>query len=121
MRRLPAELPKEGVILVEIGGNDILGETSVREFAERLDQLLARVTGPGSTVAMFELPLPPLGNRFGAVQRRLAHKHGVILIPKRVLLNVLLSPETTQDSLHLNAEGHRRLAKQVQHMLREDG
>lgn len=67
---------------------------------------------------MFELPLPPQGNLVRAAQRRLA-QHGVILIPNSVLLDVLLSPQTTQDSLHLNGQGQRQLVESVRLMLKE--
>ena len=55
-RDMPAQ---GGVVLVEIGGNDLLGGTPSPLFASDLDRLLAKVCQPGRTVLMFELPLPP--------------------------------------------------------------
>jgi acyl-CoA thioesterase-1 len=102
-----------GLVLVEIGGNDLLGETSPAQFERDLAQLLERVCNSQRTVLMFELPLPPLYNEFGRIQRRLAARHGVRLIPKRILMRVLAEGGATLDSIHLSDAGHQRLAEAV--------
>jgi acyl-CoA thioesterase-1 len=101
------------VVIVEIGGNDFLGGGSVEDFEEGLDALLKAVCKPGRQVAMFELPIPPLYERFGRVQRKLASRHGVALIPKRILLSVIEAADATVDSLHLTQRGHDRMAAVV--------
>jgi acyl-CoA thioesterase-1 len=100
-------------VIVEIGGNDFLGGGSVEDFEEGLDALLKAVCKPGRQVAMFELPIPPLYERFGRVQRKLASRHGVALIPKRILLSVIEAADATVDSLHLTQRGHDRMAAVV--------
>ena len=110
--------PAEGIVLLEIGGNDILGSTTVGQFERTLDELLRTVSRPGRQVVMLELPLPPLFNEYGRVQRRLASRYDVTLIPKRFLLDVLLSESTTLDSIHLSQEGHQRMADRVWDLLR---
>src|SRR5690606_2424870 len=107
---LPAE---GGIVLLEIGGNDLLGPTSAAQFETGLETLLRRVTRPGRTVLMFELPLPPLRNTFGRIQRRLAARHGVPLIPRHVFMATLTSDAATLDSVHLTERGHARLAETV--------
>jgi acyl-CoA thioesterase-1 len=62
---------------------------------------------------MLELPLPPLSNEYGRIQRRLAARHHVRLVPKRVFMSVLASDGATLDGIHLSAAGHRRLADAV--------
>jgi acyl-CoA thioesterase-1 len=108
--RLPAD---GGLVLLEIGGNDLLGTTSTAEYENGLDRLLARVRAPDRTVVMFELPLPPFCNGYGLAQRRLAAKYGVPLIPKRILIAVLTGDAATLDSIHLTPAGHERLADAV--------
>jgi acyl-CoA thioesterase I len=106
--------PVGGLVLLEIGGNDLLGGTSSAQFERDLDALLASVCGsPGRAVLMFELPLPPLANEFGRIQRRLAERYRVWLIPKRVLIGVLAGGGATLDSIHLSDEGHQRMATDV--------
>ena len=101
------------VVIVEIGGNDFLGGGSVADFEAGLDALLKAVCQPGRQVAMFELPIPPLYEGFGRVQRNLASRHGVALIPKRILLSVIAAADATVDSLHLTQQGHDRMADVV--------
>jgi len=75
-----------------------------------LDALLAYVSSPGRQVVMFELPLPPLNHEYGRIQRSLARKHNVSLVPKRVFLSVLAANDSTLDTIHLSQAGHRRMA-----------
>ena len=105
------------VVIVEIGGNDFLGGGSVAAFEAGLDALLKAVCQPGRQVAMFELPIPPLYEGFGRVQRDLASRHGVALIPKRILLSVIAAADATVDSLHLTQQGQGRMADVVWSLL----
>ena len=113
MRQAAGVSADERLVLLEIGGNDFFGETRPRAFASGLDRLLASVCRPGRVVIMLELPLPPAYNEYGRIQRRLATKYNVILIPRRVLLGVLERPGATVDSVHLSRQGHRWMAETV--------
>lgn len=55
------------LVLIEIGGNDLLGTTSTDEFATSLDALLHKMPS-SSSCAMFELPLLPFHSGYGEVQ-----------------------------------------------------
>ena len=109
--------PDVRLVLLEIGGNDLLGGTSPAEFDAGLERLLAAVCRPGRTVVMLELPLPPGCHRFGLSQRRRARMHGVTLVPKRVLLSILQQGGTTVDTIHLSPEGHSQMADTLWHVL----
>lgn len=111
-------LPRDGgLVLVAIGGNDLLGDTPAAQFERDLEQLLKRVAAPGRTVVMFELPLPPLSNEYGRIQRRLAARYDVRLIPKRILMSILAADGTTLDSIHLSPAGHERMAAAVWNLI----
>jgi acyl-CoA thioesterase-1 len=103
----------KSLVLAEIGGNDVLRANRPEAFEEGLDLLLAKLRDDGQTVIMFELPLPPFHNRYGKAQRRLAKRHDVLLIPKRVLMGVLTTDGATVDGIHLSARGHELLAETV--------
>jgi acyl-CoA thioesterase-1 len=112
-KRLPsAELDRD-VVLLEIGGNDLLGATTPADFEQNLDLLLAKVCARPVLAAMLELPLPPLYNRYGEIQRRLARRYDVVLIPKRRFASVLMGEQATLDGLHLSPAGHRKMAEMV--------
>jgi acyl-CoA thioesterase I len=101
------------LVLAEIGGNDVLRANRPEDFEQGLDVLLAKLREDGRTVVMLELPLPPFHNRYGEVQRRLAKRHGVLLIPKRILMGVLTTAGATVDRFHLSPAGHALFAETV--------
>jgi acyl-CoA thioesterase-1 len=107
----------DALVILEIGGNDLLGSTSPDAFRTHLDQLLAKTAARSGQMVMLELPLPPYRMAYGAAQRGLARKHGVTLIPKRVLASVLGMKKGTIDGLHLTQAGHDALARRVLGML----
>jgi acyl-CoA thioesterase-1 len=109
------------LILVEIGGNDVLGGIAPEAFEEGLNVLLSQLRSKNQTVVLLELPLPPFHGRYGAIQRKLAKRHGVILVPKRVLLGVLTSVGATVDSLHLSKAGSEKMAEAIGTILNSGG
>jgi acyl-CoA thioesterase-1 len=117
LRMAPKVAPEDRVILIEIGGNDLIAGAPSNEFASSLEALLKEVTAPGRTVVMFELPLMPDRIAYGQVQRRLAEKYGVWLIPKRYFVSVISGANATSDGLHLLPEGARRMAALVAQVL----
>ena len=74
-------------------------------------------TGPEREILMFELPLPPFHHNFGRIQRKLARKHGVALIPKRLFAQVLAAPGSTSDGLHLSEKGATLMADTVKDLI----
>jgi acyl-CoA thioesterase-1 len=109
-----SQVPPTGkLVLIEIGGNDLLGGTSAAQFRDDLDKLLATISQENRTLVMFELPLPPLCNAYGRAQRELAAKYNVRLIPKRVLISVLADRQATSDTIHLTEHGHLKMADAV--------
>jgi lysophospholipase L1-like esterase len=113
---------EDRVVLIEIGGNDLLGEVPSKEFEHTLDRLVSKLATPGRTIVMFELPLLPHKIAYGQVQRRLATKYGVWLIPKRYFADILGGADATSDGLHLSEAGTQRMAalvaKALAHVLR---
>jgi acyl-CoA thioesterase-1 len=119
LRRAQEMTLSDGIVLVEIGGNDLLGSTAAADYESQLDALLATLGGAGRLVVMMELPLPPFANEYGRAQRRLANKHGVRLIPKRIFVNVLTTDGATVDSIHLSPAGHELMAATVWELIRK--
>jgi len=105
------------LVMVEIGGNDFFGETDIQTFRTHLDRLLSKLQAHHHRVVMFELPLPPFHNHYGRTQRQLARRHGVVLIPKRILADIFGMPRGTTDGIHLSQRGHDALAGKVKALL----
>lgn len=109
--------PDDRVVLIEIGGNDLLSNTPSVEFGRNLDLLLSKLAASGRTIVMFELPLVPNGVEYGRIQRRLASKYGVWLIPKHYFVEVIGGSNATLDGLHLSQNGARQMAVLVARFL----
>ncbi len=105
------------IVLVEIGGNDLIAGLPSDQFAKSLDSMLSKLASKERTVVMMELPLLPYRIGYGRVQRQLASKYGVWLIPKRYLVQVISGSSATSDGLHLSGEGSRRMATLVARVL----
>jgi acyl-CoA thioesterase I len=101
---------EDKVVVIEIGGNDLLMGVSSADFERALESLLSKVSVPARTVVMFELPLLPHRIAYGQIQRRLASKYNVAPIPKHYFTDVLGDANATSDGLHLSTAGARHMA-----------
>jgi len=107
--------PEDTLLLIEIGGNDLIAGVSAAQFERDLNALLERCARPGRTLIMFELPLLPHRTGYGRAQRRLAAQYGVTVIPKRFFVEVLRAG--TSDGLHLSPEGAQTMVALVRRIL----
>jgi lysophospholipase L1-like esterase len=107
---------KRCLVLIEIGGNDLLSFHSPTEFRHQLRRLLQKLEGGGHDLVMLELPLLPGFYAYGYAQRELAKELHVELIPKRELAAVL-ARDRSADGLHLSPHGHEMLARRLEPFL----
>ena len=108
---------RTGLMILEIGGNDMLEGLPVQQFETNLDRLLTDVRQPGRDVVMFELPLPPFCARYGVAQRRQCQRHQVPLIPKRRFARVLSTRGATVDGIHLSVQGQTLMKALIESLL----
>jgi acyl-CoA thioesterase-1 len=118
MNQIVSIVGSNSLVLVEIGGNDLLGHTDSKTFYVQLNQLLGKLTAKNNQVVMFELPLFPFCNAFGKAQRNLAKKYNVTLIPKHYMTDVFGLKGGTLDGLHLSQKGHDALANSLYNLLK---
>jgi lysophospholipase L1-like esterase len=107
------------IVLLEIGGNDLFAPTPCGEFKRDLEQLVKTAKGSKRTVAMLELPTLPWQIQYTKIQRELAKKLSVILIPKRIFVSVLSQNGATRDLAHLSAKGHEVMSQKIWEILKE--
>jgi lysophospholipase L1-like esterase len=101
------------IVLLEMGGNDLLSMTPQAVFEQNLRSLLQKVVRPKRSVLMFELPLAPWHIGYGRIQRKLAAEFGVVLVPKSFLAEVFGTKGATVDLAHLSPEGHKIMAEKI--------
>ena len=108
------------VVIVEIGGNDLLGGADAATFASRLETLISSLCSNGHQVLVVELPLFPFQNAFGKAQRNVTKKHNAAMLPKRCFAKVLGTRDGTLDGLHLSQKGHNAMAKVIAAVIQEE-
>jgi len=101
------------LVIVEIGGNDLLGNTDASVFRHALDTLVSSLCSKHHQVLLCELPLFPFKNAFGKAQREVGARHGIAMLPKRYFADVLGTEKGTLDGLHLSQEGHNAMARTI--------
>ena len=117
LAQFPRIAEPNALVLLEIGGNDLLDRKGASIFEAHLDKLVSALRADGHDVAMFELPLFPFQNAYGRAQRAVAKRHAVALIPRRHFARVLGMKDGTLDGLHLTQKGHDEMARRVAALL----
>ncbi len=113
LKRVRSDPPIGELVVIEIGGNDVLGSTSSSQFQHDLTALFESLAVPGRQMVMLELPLIPFYHEYGRIQRHVANQFDVKLVPKAHFLAVLAEEKATVDSIHLTQHGHAMMAKMI--------
>jgi acyl-CoA hydrolase len=120
LRRLPALLERHDpvLVLVTLGGNDMLRRITKQETVANLEQILTQVREHGAQPVLLATPQPSIA---GAVfqnltppefYRELAEAQQVPLI-EDAIADILSDPQLKGDPLHPSAEGHARLSESI--------
>jgi acyl-CoA thioesterase I len=107
------------LVIVEIGGNDLLGDTDALSFHRDLNTLISSLSSGGHEVLLIELPLLPFQNAFGRAQREIAAEYDAVMLPKRYFTKVLGTENGTSDGLHLSQVGHEAMARTIARVIVE--
>ncbi|MEN6587350.1 MAG: arylesterase [Sulfuricella sp.] len=128
LQRLPALLEehKPVLVLVTLGGNDMLRRIPQEETVANLGQILAQIKAHGAKAVLLATPKPSVaGAAFHSLSaadfyQEVADAHHVPLI-EDALADVLSDPQMKGDSLHPNASGHKLLSEKLFDALKSIG
>ncbi len=128
LQRLPALLEEHSpqLVLVSLGGNDMLRRLPQGETTANLGQMLTRIKAHGARAVLLATPKPSLAgavfNKLSAADfyRQVAKDHQVPLI-EDAIPEVLSDTQLKGDQIHPNAAGHALLAKKIFEALRKIG
>lgn len=109
--------PGDALVIVELGGIDMLDFVPAATFAADYERLLQRLSADGRTLVLIELPLAPLYEEYGRIQRRLALRYGAVLVPKRYFAAVLCTRDPGSDGLHISTLGATHMADTMRDLL----
>jgi acyl-CoA hydrolase len=117
--RLPGLLDeyRPALVLIELGGNDLLRGVPAAEIAGNLDAMIGTARAGAVRVALMAAPQPSVlgavtGLAAASLYADLAKRRNVPLIEK-ALPSVLSDQELRQDAIHPNAAGHDALAERA--------
>ena len=99
------------VVIVTLGGNDILRQVRLAKTEECLGLIFAELQKRGAMVAFTAVEGLMSGGR-GKRYQALCRQHGVVLVPD-VLGRILPHESLRSDQIHPNAAGYQLMAQQV--------
>ncbi|MDD5057707.1 MAG: arylesterase [Sideroxydans sp.] len=128
LQRLPSLLEEHdpALVLVALGGNDMLRHQPQAETINNLQQIIALIRAHGAKPVLLATPQPSLaGAAFHTLSaadfyRQVADAQHVPLI-EDAIADVLSNPDLKVDALHPNAAGHALLAEKILEGLKEIG
>jgi len=115
---------KPDVLVVELGGNDLLRGQPVAVTEAKLDEIVAAGVGAGAKVVLLGITAPgSVGAEhkaaFDSIYPKVAEKHGAILVPG-FLDGLMGKPHLLQgDGLHPTADGQKVLAEALVPVVRQ--
>lgn len=109
VRKTPAI--RAPLVVVTLGGNDILRRIPVEKTVSALETLFEELQDRGSVVAFTAVEGIVAGIRAEAYHS-LCREHGVILVPD-ILDGILMDDDLRSDQIHPNGAGYRIMAERV--------
>jgi acyl-CoA thioesterase I len=107
---------KPKIVIVELGANDGLRGTPIRDMEANLDYIINKSRKSGANVLLLGMKLPPnygepYITQFANVYPRLAKKHGILLLP--FLLEGVAADQFQADNLHPTADAQQHIMLNV--------
>jgi acyl-CoA thioesterase-1 len=99
------------MVIVELGGNDLLRQVPIEETERSLRAVVERLLAARVLPVLVEIR-GPFGHRYSDLFARLHHDYRAPLVDD-VLGEILTDPSLKSDEVHPNAAGYRKLADAV--------
>jgi len=107
-------------VLLCIGGNDYLNGVPRADFAGNLEHIVSRICAVTRNCVLVEVPSGMVWNPYAGVYRRIARRHGCVLVPEsnlrrwlapEMLAHSWLPQPMTLDGIHLSPHGASVVAR----------
>ncbi len=112
---------KPKIVIVELGANDGLRGSPIKNMEANLDYIIRKSQGTGAKVLLLGMKLPPnygqaYTTQFADVYLHLAKKHGILLLP--FLLEGVGPDQFQVDNLHPTADAQQHIMLNVMQKLK---
>ncbi len=111
---------RPALMIVGLGGNDMLRKLDEAEIKANLRQILQTIKGRGISVVLFGVPRPALITSAPEFYEELAKELGIPYEGK-IVTDVLYQRELKADPIHPNARGYRKMAEAIADLLKKAG
>lgn len=118
LRRIGKALQQHtpAVVLIELGANDGLRGTSIRETEKNLNAIIAQSRKANAKVLLIGILIPPnygqdYTRQFSALYPKLSRKHNIALVP--FMLDGIKPDQFQADNLHPNATAQPQILHNV--------
>ena len=122
LERLPELLEEHRpkLVIVCLGGNDMLRQLSEAQTVANLRAILRKVKESGAQALLVGVPRPALLTSAPQFYAELAREFG-IPYEGAIVTSVLYKSDLRSDPIHPNAHGYRRIAEALAELLRKAG
>jgi acyl-CoA thioesterase I len=122
LQRLPDVLAehKPRLVIVCLGGNDMLRQVSEAEITANLRAIVRKVRDSGAQAILIGVPRPALLTSAPKFYEEIA-KEFAIPYEGSVVTSVLYKSDLKSDAIHPNAHGYRKIAEALAALLRKAG
>jgi len=100
------------MVLVFLGGNDVLHRIPKRETLANMDRILARCVSSGAIVVVIHTKYGLFKDPYRKDFEQLADKYGAVFVPN-VLNGIFGRPSLMSDEIHPNAAGYDLVAERI--------
>jgi acyl-CoA thioesterase-1 len=108
------------LVIVCLGGNDMLRGVSEQEIKRNLRAMIAAIRRRGIAAVLIGVPKPALLTSAPDFYAELASEFNIPYEGK-ILTSVLYKSEYKSDAIHPNAQGYRKIAEAVAELLKQAG
>ena len=108
------------LVIVCLGGNDMLRRVSEQEIKRNLRAMLADIQRRGIAAVLIGVPKPALLTSAPEFYAELAAEFNIPYEGK-IVTSVLYKSEYKSDAIHPNAQGYRKIAEAIANLLRKSG
>jgi acyl-CoA thioesterase-1 len=106
-----------GIVIVCLGGNDILQRIPVEDTLRNLEQIIQQCQDRGILVVLVGINGLPLMSSHNKNMRELARRYGTIFVPN-ILSGLIGNRRYMTDTVHPNSAGYEIMAQRVVDRLR---
>ncbi len=108
------------LVIVCLGGNDMLRRVSEQEIKQNLRAMIADIRRRGIAAVLIGVPKPALLSGAPEFYAELAAEFNIPYDGK-IVTSVLYKSEYKSDAIHPNAQGYRKIAEAIAELLRRSG